>query len=145
MVGGLVEHHGLGILEQHPDEVDATSLSSREAVQVLEEEILTETQAVGEASHLRLSFVATGGTVLLFEIGESVDVVGGGVLGHLRPSRVQVLIEYVESPSGEDVTEPNGLEAETPFDGNLGQEPERRGEGRTPRRAHVRPGLAEDD
>ena len=73
MVGGLVEHHRVGRLEQHPHEVDASALASRQRGHVLEEQRLWQAEAVGQAGDLALHLVAAGGPGSLLEAVNVVD------------------------------------------------------------------------
>ncbi len=65
VVGGLVEDHELGLLEEHAHEVDPASLPAREGLDVFEEEFLAQAEAVREARHDRLRLVAAVALELL--------------------------------------------------------------------------------
>ena len=125
VVGGLVEDHGVRPLEEDPDQVDPAALAAREALDVLEQELLAETEAVGQAGHGRLGLVAAVLPELLLEIGEELDVLGRRVLAHLGAGLVEGVVEDVEAPPGQDVGEAVGLEPEAVLDRDLGQIAER--------------------
>ena len=112
VVGRLVEDHQLGLLEEHPHEVDTAALAARELVDVLEQQLLAEAEAVGQAGHDRLGLVAAVRLELLLQVGEELDVLLGGVVGHGVAGRAEGVVEDVEAPGREDVREPGGLEPE---------------------------------
>ena len=65
-----------GSLEEDPDQVDPASLATREALDVLEQEVLAEAEAVGQPGHDGLGLVAAVLPELLLEVGEELDVLG---------------------------------------------------------------------
>ena len=111
MVGGLVEDHGVGPLEEDPDQVDPPALATREALDVVEQELLAEAEAIGQTGHGRLGLVAAVLPELLLEVGEELDVLGRRVLAHLGAGLVEGVVEDVEAPARQDVGEAVGLEA----------------------------------
>ena len=125
VVRRLVEDHQLGLLEEHAHEVDPAALAAGERVDVLEEELLAQAEAVGQAGHDRLGLVAAVRLELLLEVGEELDVLLGGVVGHGAAGRAQRVVEDVEAAGREDVGEPGRLEPEAAGHRRLGQVPER--------------------
>ena len=125
MVGRLVEDHQLGLLEEHAHQVDPAALATRERVDVLEEELLAQAEAVGQAGHDRLGLVAAVGLELLLQVGEELDVLLRGVLGHGPAGRAQRVVEHVEAAGREDVGEAGRLEPEPTRHRRLGQVAER--------------------
>lgn len=103
MIGRFVEDHRVRVLEEDPHQVDPTALTTGQAAQILEKEILGQAYSVGQPGHRRLCGVATVPAELLLEIGEEGNVLGGGVLGHLSAGLAQGVVEDVESPAGQDV------------------------------------------
>ena len=124
MVGRLVEDEQLGLLEEHAHQVDPPALATRERLDVLEEELLAQAQPVGQAGHDRLGLVPPVLLELLLEVGEELDVLRRGVVGHAPAGIAQRIVEDVEAAGGEDVREPGGLEAQSAGHGGLGQIPE---------------------
>ena len=125
VVGRLVEDHQVGLLEQDPHEVDPSALATRELVDVLEQQLLTEPEPVGQPGHHRLGLVATVRLELLLQVGEELDVLRGGVVGHRLAGRAQGVVEDVEAAGGEDVREAGWLQPEPARDRGLGQVAER--------------------
>ena len=82
VVGRLVEDHQLGLLEEHPHEVDPAALAAGERVDVLQEEFLAQAEAVGQSGHDRFGLVAAVALELLLQIGEQLDVLRRRVVGH---------------------------------------------------------------
>ncbi len=121
VVGRLVEDEQLGLLEEHAHQVDPPALATRERLDVLEQELLAQAQAVGQAGHDRLGLVAPVLLELLLEVGEELDVLRRGVVGHAPAGIAQRIVEDVEAAGGEDVGEPGGLEPQTARHGGLGQ------------------------
>ena len=121
VVGRLVEDEQLGLLEEHADQVDPPALATRERLDVLEEELLAQARAVGQAGHHRLGLVTPVLLELLLEVGEELDVLRRGVVGHAPTGIAQRIVEHVETAGGEDVGEPGGLEPQSPGDRCLGQ------------------------
>ena len=74
VVRRLVEDHQLGLLEEHAHEVDATALATGERVDVLQEELLAQAEAVGQTGHHRFGLVAAVGLELLLQVREQLDV-----------------------------------------------------------------------
>ena len=89
-----------------------------------EQELLAQTEAVGQPGHHRLRLVAPVALELLLQIGEELDVLRRGVLGHRLACRAHRLVEHVEPAGREDVGEAGGLETEAAGHRSLGQEPE---------------------
>ena len=144
MVGGLVEDHGVGPLEEDPDQVDPSALATREALDVVEQELLAEAEAVGQAGHRRLGLVAAVLPELLLEVGEELDVLGRRVLAHLGAGLVEGVVEDVEAPARQDVGEAVGLESEAVGHRHLGQVAEGAPDAGVPGGPHVPPGLVDD-
>ena len=144
VVGGLVEDHGFWSLEEDPDQIDPAALTTRETLDVLEQEFLAESESISQPGHGRLGFVAAVLPELLFQVGEEGDVLGRGVLGHLSPGLAQRVIEHVESPARQHVGEAVGLEAEPVELGHLGQVAIGASDCRTAGRAHVAARLLDD-
>ena len=145
VVGGLVEDHGVGTLEEDPHEVHPAALTTRQPVDVVEQELLAEAQSVGQPGHDRLGLVAAVLAELLLEVGEELDVLEARVLGHLRAGLAQCVIEHVEPPTRQDVGEPDRLEAQPAEHRDLGQGAVGAADRRPPRGPHVGPGLVDDD
>ncbi len=103
MIGGLVEDHGVRALEEDPDQVHPTALATREALEVVEQELLAEAEAVGQPGHDRLGLVATVLPKLLLEVGEELDVLGAGILLHLGSGLVEGVVQHIEAPTRQDV------------------------------------------
>ena len=125
VVRRLVEDHQFGLLEEHAHEVDATALASGERVDVLQEEFLPEAEAVRQAGHHRFGLVATVGLELLLQVGEELDVLLRGIVGHGATGFAQRVVEDIEAAGREDVGEAGRLEPESAGDRRLGQVPER--------------------
>ena len=121
VVGRFVEHHGLGLFVEHPHQVDASALTARERVEVLEQEVFFESESRGEARHLGLGLVTAELAELLLERGEAQDGLLGGVGRELVASVLHIGVEDVEPARREHVTQPDGLHAETAGHGLLGQ------------------------
>ena len=145
VVGRLVEDHQLGLLEEHPHQVDAAPLTARERVDLLEQQLLAQAQAVGQPCHDRLRLVAAVGLELVLEVGEELDVLLGGILGHRLAGRAQRVVEDVETPGGQDVREAGGLEPEPARNGRLGQVAERAEQPHVAVVAQLRRRLAHED
>ena len=60
----------------------------------------------------------------LLQIGEQLNVLFRGVIGHGRSGRAQCIVEHIEPASREDVGEAGGLEPEAAHYRSLGQIPE---------------------
>ena len=125
VVGRLVEDHDLGLLEQHPDEIEAAALTTREIGDVLEEEVLAQAEPVGQPGDHALHLVAAVLPELLLEIREPFDGVGRRILGHGLPGPGEPVVEDVETAGGEHVGEAGGVEAETLWCRDLGEEADR--------------------
>ena len=121
MVRRLVEDHQLGLLEQDAHQVDPAALAARQLVDVLEEELLSQAQAVGETRHDRLGLVAAARLELVLEVGEQLDVRFAGIVGQRLACCVEGLVEDVEPAGREDVGEAGGLEPQPSGHGSLGQ------------------------
>ena len=67
VIGGFVEHHRLGLLVEHAHQVDPSALTPRERGEVLEQEVLFETEAVGESGHLGFGLVPPALAELFFQ------------------------------------------------------------------------------
>ena len=143
VVGRLVQDHGVRGLEQDPDQVDPTALAARQALDVLEQELLAEAQAVGQAGHGGLGLVAAVLAELLLEVGEEGDVLGGGVLGHLGAGLAEGVVQDVEAAAGQHMGEAVGLEAEPVGFGDLGQVAVGAADGGAAGRADVAAGLVD--
>ncbi len=125
VVGGLVEDHELGLLEEHADEVDPAPLATGEGLDVLEEEFLAQAETVGQARHDRLRLVAAVALELLLQVGEQLDVLLARLVGQ-RPARcAESVVEYVEAAGREDVGEPGRLQTEPSGHRGLGEVAER--------------------
>ena len=116
---------------------DRLSMSSKQ-------ELLAQPEPVGQTGHGGLGLVAAVLPELLLEIGEELDVLGARVLGHLGPGLVEGVVEDVESPSGQDVGEADGLETEAVGHRYLGQVAVGATDGRVAGGAHVAAGLVDD-
>ena len=125
VVRGLVEDHQIGLLEEHPHEVDPAALPAGEVVDALEQQLLAKAEPIRQAGHDRLGLVAAVGLELLLEVGEELDVLLGGVIGHGGTGGAQRVVEDVEATGREDVGEPGGLEPEAARHRCLGKVPER--------------------
>ncbi len=125
MVGRLVEDHQVRLLEQDPYEVDPPALATRELVDVLEQQLLTEPEPVGQPGHDRLGLVPPVRLELLLQVGEELDVLRGGFVGHGGAGRAEGVVEDVETAGGEDVREAGWLQPEPARDRGLGQVAER--------------------
>ena len=145
VVGGLVQDHQLGLLEEDAHEVDAAALASRERLDVLQEELLAQPEAIGQTGHHRLGLVAAVGLELLLQVGEELDVLRRGIVGHGLACRTHGLVEHVEATGREDVGEPGRLEAEPPGHRGLGQEAERAQQPDVAPVAQLGGGLTDDD
>ena len=145
VVGRLVQDHQLGLLEEDPHEVDPAPLAPRERLDVLQEELLAQTEAIGQTGHHRLGLVAAVGLELLLQVGEELDVLGRGVVGHGLACRTHGFVEHVEATGREDVGEAGGLQAEPAGHGRLGQEAERAQEPDVATVAQLGGGLTDDD
>ena len=66
----LVEHQRVGLLEEHPHEVDPPPLASRQRGDVFEEQALGKAQAVGQSGDAPFHLVAARHPVALLERGE---------------------------------------------------------------------------
>jgi uncharacterized protein (AIM24 family) len=73
VVGRFVEDHDLGISEEQPGEVNATTLTAGERINIFEEQFLAQAEAIGEASHGGFGFVATSVSICLFDGAEVFD------------------------------------------------------------------------
>ena len=144
VVGGLVEDHGVRALEEDPDQVDPAALAARQALDVLEQELLAEAQAVGQPGHGGLGLVAAVLPELLLEVGEELDVLGARVLGHLGPGLVEGVVEDVEAPARQHVGEAVGLQAQPVGHRDLGQVAVGAADGGVAGRADVAAGLVDD-
>ena len=145
VVGGLVEDHGVGALEEDPDQVHPAALAAREALDVVEQELLAEAEAVGQPGHGRLGLVAAVLPELLLEVGEELDV-----LGRWDPCSIWVralfegVVEDVEAPARQDVGEAVGLEPEPVEHRDLGQVAVGATDAGVAGGAHVPTGLVDD-
>ncbi len=121
MVGGLVQDHDVGHLEEDPEEVDPAPLAAREVLDVLQQEVLGQADAVGQAGHDGLRLVPAVRAVLLLQVGEPLDVLHRGVLGHLPPGAVEGVVQDVEAAGGEHVGEAAGFQPQPLPDRRLRQ------------------------
>ena len=121
----LVEDHQVGLLEEHAHEVHATALAAGQRVDVLQEELLPEAEAVGQTGHHRFGLVATVGLELLLQIREQLNVLLAGIVRHGAAGGAQRIIEDVETAGREDVREAGRLEPQPARHRCLGQVPER--------------------
>ena len=133
-----------GPLEQDAHEVHPPPLPAGQAVDVIQQHLVAQPQAVGQPGHDRLGLVAPVLPELFLEVGEELDVLGGGVLGHLGAGLTQGVVEYVEAPSGKDVGETDGLEAQPALDRNLGEGAVGTPDGHLAGGPHVVPRLLDD-
>ncbi len=145
VVRRLVEDHEVGLLEEHPHEVDATALATGERVDVLQEELLPQAEAVGQAGHDRFGLVATVGLELLLQVREELDVLLRRIVGHGASGRAQRVVEDVEAPGREDVGEAGRLEPEAAGHGRLREVPERAQEADVAPVAQLGRGLPHQD
>ena len=125
MIGGLVEDQRLGPLEEDPDQVHPATLSPREALDVLEQQLLAETEPVREPCHHGFGLVAAALPELLLEVGVQLDVLRARVFRHLCPCLTERVVEHIEPATREHVGETARLEPEALGHRRLGQEPER--------------------
>ncbi len=144
VVGGFVQDHGVGPLEEDPDEIDPSTLAPREALDVLQQELLAEAQAVGQPGHRGLGLVAAVLPELLLEVREQLDVLAAGILGHLATGLVEGVVEDVEAPTGQDVGEPVGFQTEPVGHRHLGEVAVGAADGGVAGRADVVAGLVDD-
>jgi hypothetical protein len=114
MVGRLVQDHQLGLLEEHAHEVDPAPLAAREGFDVLQEELLAQTEAIGQSGHHRFGLVAPVALELLLQVGEELDVLRRRVVGHGLAGRAHRLVEHVEAAGREDVGETRWAPARGP-------------------------------
>ncbi len=145
VVGGLVEDHELGLLEEHAHEVDPAPLATREGLDVVEEQLLAQPEAVGQARHHRLGLVAAVALELLLQVREQLDVFLARLCGQGPARRAEGVVEHVEPAGREDVGEPRRLQAEPAGHGRLREVAERTEQPDVPVVAQVRGGLADDD
>ena len=145
VVGRLVEDHQLGLLEEHPHQVDPPALAPGEGIDVLEEELLAQTEPIGQPGHHRLRLVAPVALELLLQIGEELDVLLRRVLGHGGTRRPQRVVQHIEAAGREDVGETGGLQTEAGGDGSLGQKAEGAQEADVAPVAELRGGLPDDN
>ena len=125
VVRRLVEDHQVGLLEEHPHEVDPPALAAGQRVDVLEEELLAQAEAVGQTGHDRFGLVAAVRLELLLQVREQLDVLLRGIVGHGAAGRAQRIIEHVEAPGRQDVGEAGRLEPEAAGHRRLREVPER--------------------
>ena len=120
VVGRLVEDHQLGLLEQDAHEVDPAPLAAGQGLDVLQEELLAQAEAIRQSGHHRLRLIASVALELLLQIGEELDVLGRWVLGHRLARRAHRLVEHVEPPGRKNVGEAGRLQAEPAGHRSLG-------------------------
>ena len=78
-------------------------MSSREGVEVFEQQFLLEAEAVCQAGNFRFGFVAAGFAEGLLEGGKALDGFLGRVSGKLVAGVLHVGVEFVDPASAEDV------------------------------------------
>ena len=146
MVGGLVEHEGVGLPEQDPDDVDPPALPARQRVDVVEQGVLAEPDPLGEAGDVALEVVARRRPRSALRgrrtwrwprwSGPPPRPVRAVCSSSSRTSR----------PRAESTWEkPVGSSPSPPAVGHLGQEADGSLDVHVPRDAQVREGLAADD
>ncbi len=124
MVGRLVEHQHVGLLEEHPDQIGTASLPPGQRRDVGEEQLLGEPQAVGQPAELALDLVAAGQAIPLLERAELGDALVGRRLRERAARPLETLVEDVEAPGREHVGEDARVDPQPLGHGHLGQEPE---------------------
>ena len=139
MVRGLVEHEGVGLPEQDPDDVDAPALPTRERVDVVEQDILAEPDTLREAGDVTLEVVSPDGAEPLFEVRERAMASVVGLAATARRAVCSLLVEDVQAPGRQHMGEPRGLEAEPACGRHLGE----KADGALDVHVHPRPAGAE--
>ena len=145
VVGRLVEDHGVGILEEHPHEVDSSTLAPRQRGDVFEEQALGQAQAVGQAGDVSLDLVAARQPVALLESGEGADGVLGRRRRHGVSGLVQLVVEYVEAAGRQHVRQGARIDAQPGGHRELGKVPQRAPRCGSLRGSHVARGDPEDE
>jgi hypothetical protein len=145
VIGGLVQDHQFGLLEEDPHEVHAAALASRERLDVLQEELLAQAEAIGQARHHRLRLVTPVALEFLLKVGEELDVLRRGIVRHGLARRPDGFVEHVEATGREDVGEPGGLQTQPARHRGLGEEAERAQEPDVATVAQLGGGLTDHD
>ena len=137
----LVEDHQVGLLEEHAHEVDTAPLAAGQRIDVLQEELLAQAEAVGQAGHDRFGLVAAVRLELLLQVREQLDVLLRGIVGHGAAGGAQRIIEHVEAAGRQDVGEAGRFEPEAAGHRGLREVPERTEEAHVAPVAQLRRGL----
>jgi len=87
-------------------------LTTRERVQVFEEEILLQSESGRQSRHLGLGFVTAAFAEVLFEGREAMNGLIGRVGGEFVARVLHIGVELVEAPRTQHVTQSNRFDAE---------------------------------
>src|ERR1700676_1928534 len=100
--------------EEPPHDVDAPALSSRQGIDVGEQDVLAEPDPLSETGDLPFEAVSARSPVSLLEIGERGDRLRGRVRAHGPLGLVQFLVEDVEPACRQHMENDGGLQPHAP-------------------------------